>query len=197
MEDNKLFNYNKINFLMLLLLVFSFTVFSACDSGSNRETDPDLPNPPIIGDDDDDDDFVDDPNPPETGTGVIRGSVVSSTGIPLNGVHVRAININNTDSQMSSFSGIDSDLDLEDGAFSIQNLPPGTYRVVIEKMDTRSSAFDPDRYSQFVIAGTNLNFPDEYWNGADESDDDDPADFEPIVVTNGSTVNGIDIITNN
>ena len=98
---------------------------------------------------------------------------------------------------MSSFSGIDSDLDLEDGAFSIQNLPPGTYRVVIEKMDTRSSAFDPDRYSQFVIAGTTLNFPDEYWNGADESDDDNPSDFELIVVTNGATVSGIDIITNN
>ena len=189
-------NSKKINFLMLLLLILSFTFVVACDSGSNRETDPDIPTPPIVGDDDDDD-FMDDPNPPQTGTGEIRGSVVSSTGIPLNGVHVRAININNTDSQMSSFSGIDSDLVLEDGAFSIQNLPPGTYRVVIEKMDDRSSAFDPDRYSLFVIAGTNLNFPDEYWNGADESDEDDTSDFEPIVVTNGSTVNGIDIVTNN
>lgn len=188
-------NSRKTEFLILLLVIFSLAVFSACDSSSNRETDPDLPNPPVIGDDDDDD-FMDDFNPPETGTGVIRGSVVSSTGIPLNGVHVRAINIDNRDSQMSSFSGIDSDLDLEDGAFSIQNLPPGTYRVVIEKMDTRSSAFDPNRYSQLVIDGTNLEFPDEYWNGANESDDDNPSDFEPIVVANGTTVNGIDIITN-
>ena len=185
----------RLNILMLLIFLFSFSMLLACDSGSNKETDPDLP-PPVVGDDDDDDDdFVDD-KPLLTGTGEIRGSVVSSSGTPLNAVHVRAININDTDLQMSSFSGIDSDLDLEDGAFSIQNLPPGTYRVVIEKLDDRSSAFDPDRYSLFVIAGTSLDFPDEYWNGADESDDDIPSDFEAIVVTNGSTVNGIDIITN-
>jgi len=179
------------------MLLFSFSMIIACDSGSNRETDPDVP-PPVVGDDDDDDDddFVDD-TPLLSGTGIIRGSVVSSTGTPLNGVHVRAINIDNTDLQMSSFSGIDSNLDIEDGAFSIQNIPPGTYRVVIEKMDDRSSVFDPARYSDFVIAGTTLDFPDEYWNGADESDEDTPSDFEPIVVTNGSTVNGIDIITNN
>ena len=186
---------NKINFLMLIMMLFSFSMIVACDSGSNRETDPDIPTPPIVGDDDDDD-FMDD-STLLTGTGIIRGSVVSSTGTPLNGVHVRAVNVDDTDIQMSSFSGIDSDLELEDGAFSIQNLPPGTYRVVIEKMDDRSSAFDPDRYSLFVIAGTNVNFPDEYWNGADESDEDDPSEFEEIVVSNGSTVNGIDIITNN
>ena len=57
-------------------------------------------------------------------------------------------------------------------------------------MDDRSSAFDPERYSTFVIEGTTLDFPDEYWNGADESDEDTPSDFEPIVVSNGSTVNG-------
>ena len=97
---------------------------------------------------------------------------------------------------MSTFSGIDSDFEVEDGIFSIQNLPPGTYRVLIEKMDNRSAAFDPERYSTFVISGTTLSFPDEYWNGAEESDSDDPSDFTTIVVSNGSTVNGIDIITN-
>lgn len=184
----------KINLVTLIMILFSFSMIVACDSGSNRETDPDIPIPPVVGDDDDDD-FMDD-SPLLTGTGIIRGSVVSSSGTPLNGVHVRAVNIDDTDIQMSSFSGIDSDLELEDGAFSIQNLPPGTYKVLIEEMDDRSSAFDPDRYSQFVIAGTNVSFPDEYWNGDDESDDDNRFDFEPIVVTNGSTVSGIDIVTN-
>jgi hypothetical protein len=187
----------KINFLMLLMFLFSFSMIIACDSGSNRETDPDIP-PPVVGDDDDDvvGDDDDDIVPPVVGMGAIRGSVTSPTGIPLNGVHVRAINIDNTDLQMSSFSGIDCDLILLDGEFCIQNVPAGTYRVLIEKMDDRSSAFDPERYSLFVIAGTTLDFPDEYWNGADESDEDTPSDFEPIVVSNGSTVNGIDIITN-
>ena len=36
---------------------------------------------------------------------------------------------------MSSFSGIDCDLILLDGEFCIQNVPTGTYRVLIEKMD--------------------------------------------------------------
>ena len=94
------------------MFLFSFSMIIACDSGSNRETDPDVP-PPVVGDDDDDD-FVDD-TPLLSGTGIIRGSVVSSTGTPLNGVHVRAINIDNTDLQMSSFSGIDCDLILLDG----------------------------------------------------------------------------------
>lgn len=189
--------YKRLNYGLLLLSIFFFTFMIACDSGdSNRETNPDVPPPmaPMVGDDDDD--FMDDTDPPEGGSGVIRGSVVSSTGTPLNGVHVRAVNLDDTDLQLSSFSGIDSDLQLDDGEFSIQNVPPGTYRVLIEKMNNRNSAFDPSRYSPFVIEATALEFPDEYWNGADESGSDNPSDFTSIAVTNGSTVNGIDIITN-
>ena len=109
----------------------------------------------------------DDPTPPDTGTGEIRGNVESSTGTPLNGVHVRAVNINDTNVQVSSFSGIDTDLTLVDGAFSIQNIPPGTYRVLIERLDNRNIFFESSRYSSFILnEATTLVFPDEYWNGA-------------------------------
>ena len=150
------------------------------------------------GDDDDDDDVVmDDPNPPDTGTGVIRGTVVSSTGTDLNGVHVRAINVDDTNVQISSFSGIDCGLVLSDGVFCIENVPPGTYRILIERLDGSPAAFESDRYSQFISAEvTNLVFPDEYWNGANESDSDDVMEIETVVVTNGMTVDNIDFITN-
>ena len=140
----------------------------------------------------------DDTTPADTGTGEIRGTVESSTGIPLNGVHVRAVNINDTNIQVSSFSGIDTDLALVDGAFSIQFVPPGTYRVLIERMDSRNDFFDRiNRYSDFVENEvTTLAFPDEYWNGTDESSSDNILENTTIVVTNGGIVNGVNFITN-
>ena len=84
-----------------------------------------------------------------------------------------------------------------DGAFSIQFVPPGTYRVLIERLDSRNSIFESNRYSEFISnEATNLVFPDEYWNGANESDTDDVMEIETIVVTNGMTVDNIDFITN-
>ncbi len=139
----------------------------------------------------------DDPTPPDTGTGEIRGTVESSSGTPLNGVHVRAVNINDTNIQVSSFSGIDTDLTLVDGAFSIQNVPPGTYRVLIERLDNRNIFFESDRYSSFILnEATTLVFPDEYWNGANESDTDDVTEIETVVVTDGMTVDNVNFITN-
>lgn len=147
--------------------------------------------------DDDDDVVMDDPTPPITGTGIIRGTVVSSGSTPLNGVHVRAVNIDNTNLQISSFSGIDCDLILLDGEFCIQNVPAGTYRVLIERLDGSPAAFTPSRYSPFILdEATTLVFPDEYWNGASESDSDDPMEIETIIVMDGMTEPGINFITN-
>ena len=149
------------------------------------------------GDDDDDDMIMDDPTPPIAGTGIIRGMVQSSGGTDLNGVHVRAVNVDNTNLQISSFSGIDCDLVLLDGEFCIQNVPAGTYRVLIERLDGSPAAFQTNRYSDFISNEvTTLVFPDEYWNGANESSTDDVMEVETIVVMDGATVNGIDFITN-
>lgn len=149
--------------------------------------------------DDDDDVVMDDPTPPIAGTGIIRGMVQSSVGIDLNGVHVRAVNVDNPNLQISSFSGIDCDLVFLDGEFCIQNVPAGTYRVLIEKFDGRNQAFNLNMtgYSPFVSTQiTTLVFPDEYWNGANESDTDDVMEIETIVVTDGMTVIDINFITN-
>ena len=155
------------------------------------------------GDDDDDDVVMDDPSPPAEGTGIIRGMVVSSGSTPLNGVHVRAVNVDDTNIQISSFSGIDCDLDytfmVTGGKFCIQNVPAGTYRVLIEGLvgPGKPAAFDPDRYSPYIINEvTDIEFPDEYWNGVSESNSDDPMEVETIVVIDGMTVAGIDFVTN-
>lgn len=129
--------------------------------------------------------------------GAIEGTVTSSLGSPLNGVHVRAVNVNNTNIQISAFSGIGPSLTFRDGEFRIDGVPPGKYRILVEKLDGRSPAFQDFRYGDFVDQNSPLiSFPDEYFNGAEESSDDNPEDFVDITVTDGQTTGGINIITN-
>jgi hypothetical protein len=129
--------------------------------------------------------------------GAIQGTVISSRGSPLNGVHVRAVKVDNTNIQISAFSGIGPNLTLRDGEFRIDGVPPGNYRILIEKLDGRSLAFQDRRYSEFVEQNSPLiSFPDEYFNGAEESSDDNTQDSVEITVINGQTTGGINIITN-
>ena len=130
--------------------------------------------------------------------GAIQGTVTSSQGFPLDGVHVRAVNVDNTNVQISAFSGIGPNLTIRDGEFRIDGVPAGNYRILIEKLDGRALAFQARRYSDFVQQNNSpfISFPDEYFNGADESADDNPKDSVEITVRNGQTTGGIDIITN-
>jgi len=129
--------------------------------------------------------------------GAIQGTVTSSQGFPLNGVHVRAVNVNDTNIQISAFSGIGPNLTLRDGEFRIDGVPAGNYRILIEKLDGRSPVFQVARYGDFVRqTSPSISFPDEYFNGAEESADDNPEDSVEITVNDGHTTEGIDIITN-
>lgn len=133
----------------------------------------------------------------DTDLGTIRGSVNSSNGTPLNAVHVRAVNLSDSDLQVGTFSGITSRLTIQNGFFEISGLPPGSYKVLIEKMDSRLRAYDPTRYSDFIISDNpSISFPDEYYNGQNESSNDDPEDFVTINVAAGQISSGINFITN-
>lgn len=139
---------------------------------------------------------IDNPPPQSSSFGAIRGTVTSSTGSPLNGVHVRAVNAANSDIQVGAFSGIDSGLTLRDGAYFIQGLPPGTYRVLIERIDGRGNV-TPNTLGSFVSSNApSLVFPDEYYNAERESDNDNPDDFEEVTVFADQVTDGIDFITN-
>ena len=178
---------------ILILTVVCFNIVGGCGGDNTREVNPDEPTPPA----NEPPPPPVNPTPPQAGTGEIRGTVVSSSGGPLNGVHVRAVDINNTNVQISSFSGIDSNLVFVDGAFSIQNVPAGSYRILIERLDNRNSVFNSGIYSTFItLEATSLSFPDEYYNGTDESDSDVTSEFVVVTVSDGSTTNGINFITN-
>ncbi|MBI4228437.1 MAG: carboxypeptidase regulatory-like domain-containing protein, partial [Deltaproteobacteria bacterium] len=129
--------------------------------------------------------------------GAIQGTVTSSAGFPLNGVHVRAVRVDDTNIQISAFSGIGRNLTFRDGEFRIDGVPAGNYRILIERLDGRSPVFQDFRYSDFVTENSPLiSFPDEYFNGADESSNDDPQDSVEVRVVNGQTAGGINFITN-
>lgn len=169
-------------FRLLILLgtfyVIAFACISGCGGGSGDENGDSTPGP-------------------VTGTGSIQGRVVSSNGAPLNAVHVRAVNVSNSNIQLSAFSGIGPGLTFQNGVFIIDGVPAGNYRVLIEKLDGRSQAFQNTRYSSFVVLNSpSISLPDEYFNGADESSFDDPFEFTVISVTEGQTIQGINFITN-
>lgn len=129
--------------------------------------------------------------------GAIQGTVTSAAGFRLNGVHVRAVRVDDTNIQISAFSGIGPNLTFRDGEFRIDGVPAGNYRILIERLDGRSPVFEDRRYSDFVRENSPLiSFPDEYFNGANESSNDDPQDSVEVRVVNGETSGGINFITN-
>lgn len=168
-----------------LLISFPFLIciiFVACDGGGGSE---DGSNPP--------------PGNGTTlpGTGAIQGAVNSSNGFPLNAVHVRAVNTNNHNLQISAFSGIGPNLTFQDGVYRVDGLPPGNYKVLIDKLDERSLVFQKERYSDFVESDSPLiSFPDEYFNGVGESSSDNPLEFVEVSVANGQITQGVNFITN-
>lgn len=136
------------------------------------------------------------PPPQSSSFGSIRGTVITSTGSALNAVHVRAINVEDNDIQIGSFSGIDTGPIIKNGAFMLQGVPPGRYRILIERIDGRGNV-SPNRLGNFVSSNApSLIFPDEYYNGSRESANDDPNDFEEVNVLSDQITQGINFITN-
>jgi hypothetical protein len=117
-----------------LLFLAIITILSvSCDGGSNgsggdgSNPGPDMnPSDPLF-------------------DGAIQGTVTSSQGFPLNGVHVRAVNVDDTNIQISAFSGIGPNLTFRDGEFRIDGVPAGNYRILIEKLDGRAPVFEKER----------------------------------------------------
>ncbi|MGH7885943.1 MAG: carboxypeptidase-like regulatory domain-containing protein [Thermodesulfobacteriota bacterium] len=176
----------KIYSLLAAFLFITSLYIIACDGGGDEGDNGEVEEPGLS------------PPAPTANFGSIRGRVRSANGSPLNAVHVRAVNINNTDIQISSFSGIASNRTIVNGLFQIDRIPPGNYRVLIERLDARSGVFNDIIYSDFVEdQNPFIAFPDEYYNGNDESSTDDPEDFVVITVNAGFISTGVNFITNN
>jgi hypothetical protein len=127
----------------------------------------------------------------------IRGTIVGADlESPLRGVNVTARNLTDPyDDAVASISGafqfyfdVPSPIS---GSYRLDRLTPGAaYSVAI-------SSIDHGGFSQPVLSP--LPGPDEFYNGANESNDSDrdvPTDLVPVTTPVGSTVEGIDIIIN-
>ena len=170
-----------LNKLLISFFLIVCLIFVACDGGGGEDEENPAPNPGTT----------------LPGAGAIQGNVISSNRLPLNGVHIRAVNVNNQNIQISAFSGIGPNLTFQDGVYRIDGIPQGDYLVLIERLDGRSTVFDKARYSDFVESDSPLlSFPDEYFNGDGESSTDNPPDSVKVTVVNGQTTQGINFITN-
>jgi hypothetical protein len=129
-------------------------------------------------------------------TGMITGRVLSLDGVPLSGANVIARNVANPfHDAISAISSIYSkDLTSADpytGVYVLHGLTPGAeYAIYVDQIE----------FSDLRIPPLALPGPEEFWNGASESNGvssmDDPSEFIPLTVQAGSTTTGIDIIFN-
>jgi len=129
-----------------------------------------------------------------SGLGSISGKVRSAAGAPVSQIHVRAVGpINGAQHQLGRLAKAD-------GSFSIPNVPPGGYRVIVEAVNGRGGVDDvtlsssPDSFGSapYIYAA------DEYWQPGDDFDPagDDPMDFATVHVRAGHDTGGIDFVLN-
>ncbi len=122
-----------------------------------------------------------------SGLGSISGDVRALSGAFINEIAVRAFG---PGASGSEHIGILTNVDGRDvGAFTIPNLPPGGYRVILEAINGRASVDE-----NALAGGTNalggnpfLYAPDERWQPGDSYDPavDDPSDFALVQVRAG------------
>jgi len=130
-------------------------------------------------------------------TGTISGTIFSPNGTTKEtGVNVIARNLadpfNDAVSALSSdFTDSTAQSDPVVGTYTLNGLMPGaSYALYVDEV--LAGGFSTQIRSP-------LPGPEEFWNGASESNDpttDDPLDFQPISVAAGSPVAGIDVIFN-
>ena len=131
-------------------------------------------------------------------TGTIKGQVFYPPGTPLPGANVVAVQVTTgsdgsiTESNRDFVSVVSDFLVQGDGSFEIPGLAPGNYVVFIEPL-----------FPEF-IQGSSVgpfdtrfeNFLKDYYNGAAESDQDNPNDKVVIPVAAAQTVTQINLVAN-
>ena len=127
--------------------------------------------------------------------GTIRGHVLhGGSGLPVPGVLVTAVRV--TPEGYFPVDTVSSDYTREDGSYALFRLPPGTYGVHIQALDgTVLDGLTADFISQRLSNITQTGFDPE-WYSVPESDSDDPTALQPIGIQAGSSVTGIDVVTN-
>jgi len=131
-----------------------------------------------------------------TSFGSISGKIEDgeNSGAPITGALVLATNLATEDS-VHAYSD-------ENGDYLLPGLPAGNYKVLIQPLDGDVGGFPltPALISAHLQTITNnTDFPEEFYNGGDESGNpatDDPTGFVPVTVNAGTVTSGINFVTN-
>ncbi|MGQ0614872.1 MAG: carboxypeptidase regulatory-like domain-containing protein [Planctomycetaceae bacterium] len=125
--------------------------------------------------------------------GSISGRVRSASGASINQIAVRAVS--DAGEQVGILTNVDG---TEQGRFTIPNLPPGGYRVILESVNGRAfvdaSVLEPG--GDGLGANPFLYAYDEHWRPGDSFDPsvDDPSAFATVQVRTGRDTGFIDVI---
>ncbi|MHC4931374.1 MAG: hypothetical protein ACYTGV_04195 [Planctomycetota bacterium] len=135
------------------------------------------------------------------GTGVagsISGSVRTAGGTPVNTIHVRAVGPEG--GTIEHIGVLTNEDGREQGRYTIEGVPPGVYRVILETVNGRAAidggvlagGSDGLGSEPFVYAA------DEHWQPGDTFDPafDDPAEFALIRVRPGGDTGSINFVLN-
>ncbi|MHC4223792.1 MAG: hypothetical protein ACYSUN_07375, partial [Planctomycetota bacterium] len=133
-----------------------------------------------------------------SGVGSISGSVRAAGGTPVNTIHVRAVGPEG--GTIEHIGVLTNEDGSEQGRYTIEGVPPGAYRVILEAVNGRASidggvlagGSDGLGSEPFVYAA------DEHWQPGDTFDPafDDPADLAQIRVRPGVDTGSIDFVLN-
>ncbi|MFT5142994.1 MAG: YVTN family beta-propeller protein, partial [Thalassolituus oleivorans] len=132
----------------------------------------------------------------ESGYGSIAGQVtsgnVATPGMPVGGALVIAIDVNDPTQSVHAYSD-------RNGNYAVRFLPAGTYRLGLFALDGSVFAdkipLTPARISRTMDTYANeRDFLEEYWNGTNESADDDRSEVTEISV--GTNVETANFVTN-
>jgi len=133
-----------------------------------------------------------------SGLGSISGTVRGVSGAGVNEIAVRAIGPAGAgEAHVGILTNADA---MGEGAFTIANLPPGPYRVLIEAVNGRANVTGTTMSSNGTSLGANpfVFAIDEFWQPGDTYDpaEDERTAFELVYVHAGRDTGSLDFVLN-
>lgn len=162
--------------------VLIFLFFVACGSEGGDSQDANLD--PVA----DEEEFFVDPAinaKAMVGSAVLSGRVLDQVGNPVNGLNLRLVLATDPNVQTAVISGMNENLD---GAYSMQNLPAGSYYLILEELDGQGMDLFPERIDLLVqYMQPDLVLADQYYVSS-------PGVTEILTLAEGETTAGIDFV---
>lgn len=164
----------------VIFLIFLF--FVACGSEGADEQDTDSAPAASA------DEFFVDPDinaKAMVGSAALSGRVLDQVGNPVNGLNLRLVMATDPNRQTAVISGMNENLD---GAYSMQNLPAGSYYLILEELDGQGMDLFPERIDVLVqYMQPDLVLADQYYASS-------PGVTEILTLADGETTAGIDFV---